>query len=92
MLEQGIDFLFNDVSLYTKEIFKVFELKENRYEYNEEEFVRFLYYIGICQDKLITYCHKCKKEFPFDIKTELFQFRYQSKSNIPCMEIAKIGQ
>ena len=75
MLEQGIDFLFNDVSLYTKEIFKVFELKENRYEY-----------------KLITYCHKCKKEFPFDIKTELFQFRYQSKSNIPCMEIAKIGQ
>ena len=64
MLEQGINYLFNEVSLYTKEIFKVFELKDNKYEYKKEEFLRFLYYIGSSQDKLITYCHKCKKEFP----------------------------
>ena len=49
MLERGIDYLFNEVSLYTKEIFNVFELKNDKYEYNEDEFLRFLYYIGVCQ-------------------------------------------
>lgn len=28
MLENGIDYLFNEVSLYTKEKFAVFELKK----------------------------------------------------------------
>lgn len=77
MLEKGINYLFNEVSLYSKETFNVFELKDNKYEYNKDEFFRFLYYIGICQDKLITYCHKCKKEFPFDIEKELFEFEFE---------------
>ena len=74
MFEQGIDYLFNEVSLYAKENFNVFELKNSKYEYNKEELFRFLYYIGISQEKLITYCHKCKKEFPFDIQRKLFEF------------------
>lgn len=74
MFEQGIDYLFNEVSLYAKENFNVFELKNSQYEYNKEELFRFLYYIGISQEKLITYCHKCKKEFPFDIQRKLFEF------------------
>ena len=51
MLEQGMDYLFNEVSLYTKEVFNVFELKNDKYEYNKDEFLRFLYYIGVCQNK-----------------------------------------
>lgn len=74
MFEQGIDYLFNEVSLYAKENFDVFELKNSKYEYNKKELFRFLYYIGISQEKLITYCHKCKKEFPFDIQRKLFEF------------------
>ena len=74
MFEHGIDFLFNETSLYTKERFKVFELKENKYEYDKDEFFRFLFYIGVCQDKLITQCHKCTKQFPFYIKKKLFEF------------------
>ena len=35
MLEQGIDYLFNEVSLYTKEVFNVFELKNDKYEDRE---------------------------------------------------------
>lgn len=77
MFEQGINYLYNEVSLYAKETFDVFELRDNKYEYNKDEFFRFLYYIGICQDKLITYCHKCKKEFPFNIEKELFEFDYE---------------
>lgn len=91
MFEQGIDYLFNEVSLYTKEFFNVFELKENKYEYNQDEFFRFLYYIGIAQDKLITYCHKCKKEFPFDVEKELFEFNQEAKYVRPYMYICKNG-
>ena len=29
MFEQGIDYLFNEMSLYAKEIFDVFELVDN---------------------------------------------------------------
>lgn len=74
MFEQGIDYLFNEVSLYAKETFNVFKLENSKYEYNKEELFRLLYYIGISQKKLITYCHKCKKEFPFDIQCKLFEF------------------
>ena len=38
MFEQGIDYLFNKMSLYAKEIFDVFELKNEKYEYNKDEF------------------------------------------------------
>ncbi len=57
MFEQGIDYLFNEVSLYAKETFNVFKLENSKYEYNKEELFRLLYYIGISQKKLITYCH-----------------------------------
>lgn len=87
MFEHGIDFLFNETSLYTKEIFKVFELKENKYEYNKEEFFRFLFYIGVHQNKLITQCHKCKKQFPFSVKMNLFEFKNYSRLNKAYMEI-----
>ena len=89
MLEQGIDYLFNEVSLYTKEVFNVFELKNDKYEYNKDEFFRFLYYIGIKQEKLITYCHKCKREFPFLVKLQLFEFSQNSRSNERYMDISK---
>lgn len=89
MFEQGINYLFNEVSLYAKETFDVFELKDDKYEYNKDEFFRFLYYIGICQDKLITYCHKCKKEFPFNIEMELFEFNQETRECRAYMNIAK---
>ena len=89
MLEQGINYLFNEVSLYTKESFNVFELKDNKYQYNQDEFLRFLYYIGMEQNKLVTYCHKCKKEFPFNIKKKLFEFIQET--GVSYMTIARAG-
>ena len=81
MFEHGIDFLFNETSLYTKEKFKVFEIKDNKYEYDKDEFFRFLFYIGVCQDKLITQCHKCKKQFPFSIEKQFFEFINDVRTN-----------
>lgn len=89
MLENGINYLFNEVSLYAKEKFKVFELQNGKYEYNKEEFFRFLYYIGVQQDKLITYCHVCKKEFPFDFTKELFEFTSNFRNDRTYMVITK---
>lgn len=88
MFEKGIEFLFNDVSLYSKESFNVFELINDKYEYNQNELFRFLYYIGVTQNKLITYCHKCKKEFPFEMKMNLFEI-IKNRRDEKIMEISK---
>jgi hypothetical protein len=89
MNEQDINFLFNDVSLYATETFKVFNLENNQYCYNKEEYFRFLYYIGVAQDKLITHCHKCKKEFPFDIEKEFLLFTNYGQKHRTYMDITK---
>lgn len=67
-MERSKDFnyLFNDVPLYTKEIFHPFELKDGKYHLNETEMNKFCAYIY--NNRLIAYCHKCKKEFPFDVR------------------------
>lgn len=60
--------LFNDVSLYAKEEFKVFEIIDDQYQLDEKEFERLKSYIGIGTNKVVTYCHKCKSQFPFDVE------------------------
>ena len=74
MEEKSLDFLFNNVSLYTKEKFEIFKLEEDEYHLNKEEFEKFKKYIGINKEKIITYCHKCKKEFPFNIQVKYIDF------------------
>lgn len=74
MEEKNLDFLFNDVSLYVVEKFEVFKLENDMYHLDEEEFKRFKRYIGIKKEKIITYCHKCKKEFPFDVEKCYIKF------------------
>ena len=66
-MSKNLGYLFNEVPLYPKEVFGVFNLENDKYIFNNDEYERFKEYIGMGQNKLITYCHKCKKEFPFDI-------------------------
>ena len=74
MEEKDLDFLFNNVSLYTKEKFEVFKFEEDKYQLNDKAFEDFKEYIGINKQKIVTYCHKCKKEFPFDIQVKYMNF------------------
>ena len=74
-MEKNLDYLFNNVSLYTKDIFKIFELKDNKYFLNDAELKRFNEYIGVDKDKLVAYCHKCKKEFPFDVEKNILKIK-----------------
>lgn len=73
--------LFNNGSLYTKEVFKVFKLDGEAYELDEKEFSRFKDYIGCGHEKIVTFCHKCKKEFPFEIDKRYINF-YQDPFNV----------
>lgn len=86
-VDKGLDFLFNEVSLYTKEIFKVFNFESGHYELNNVELDRMLWYIGIKKDRLITYCNKCKKEFPFSIELDCFQFSNNQRLNCTSLSI-----
>lgn len=67
-MEKDLDYLFNNVPLYTKEKFEVFKLNGDKYERDELEMFNFVKYIGLENDKMISYCHRCKKEFPFYIE------------------------
>ena len=46
MYDRNINYLFNEVSLYTKEIFNVFNYKDNQYHLDNEQLNQFLCYIG----------------------------------------------
>lgn len=69
---QDINYVFNSVPLHTKEIFSVLEDTEEGYRINEDEFGRFLTYIGYKNDRLVSFCHKCKSKFPFEIKEKIY--------------------
>ena len=78
-MEKKLDYLFNDVPLYTKEEFKIFELKDDKYYINKEELQRFNIYIGFNKDRIVAQCHKCKMDFPFEVKKRFF---YDIHNNI----------
>lgn len=77
MSTKDLNYIFNEVSLYTKEKFTVLKLDSgNKYDLDISQIDSFLEYVGANCDKLVTYCHKCKKEFPFSVKKDLMRFSY----------------
>lgn len=72
-MEKNLDYLFNDVPLYVKEEFQLFEFKDGKYNLNKSEMERFCKYIGVGKNKIITYCYKCKKEFPFNVEKKFLE-------------------
>lgn len=78
---KNLDYCFNSISLYVKEEFSIFNYTGGKYVINNEEYRLFLDYIGANQSKIISYCHCCKKEFPFNIDKKLFNFSKNYKNN-----------
>lgn len=70
----NIQDVFNNESLYSKREFKLFTLDEDKYSYDIEAAKELFKYIGINNDKIVTLCNKCNKEFPFDIGKKLLGF------------------
>lgn len=71
---KDFNYLFNDAPLYTKEIFHPLELKDGKYHLNENEMKKFCAYVY--NNRLISYCHKCKKEFPFEVSCSIRNYDY----------------
>ena len=84
---KDLNYLFNEMPIYTKEKFEVFKLKDNKYELNESELDNFYTLIGVGQSRLISKCHKCKKEFPFLKDKSLFEFGNGYKNTVDVLEI-----
>lgn len=62
---------FNNGSLYTKEKFIIYKSgSDGTYVLDKQELNRFINYLGFNQTKIISYCHKCKYEFPFDVEID----------------------
>lgn len=79
--------LFNETDMYSKETFKVFELEGNAYNLNEGELERLKKCLGIDQENIVTFCHKCKKEFPFEIEKKYLTKHFEHISGKPEMII-----
>ena len=83
--------LFNETDLYSKENFKVFELENDIYNLNEDELERLKKCLGIDQENIVTFCHKCKKEFPFEIEKKYLTKFFNYISGKPEMIITSGG-
>ena len=65
----NLNSVFNDEDLYAKHVFSVLRLKNGKYELDDEALKKLISYLGVRNNKIITYCKTCKKEFSFDVKT-----------------------
>lgn len=85
----NIQDVFNKESLYSKKEFKLFVLDEDKYNYDESVAKEMFKYIGIENNKIVTLCNKCNKEFPFDIEKKLLGFFDSLKQTTSYMSITR---
>lgn len=85
----NIQDVFNKESLYSKKEFKLFVLDEDKYNYDESDAKEMFKYIGIENNKIVTLCNKCNKEFPFDIEKKLLGFFDSLKQTTSYMSITR---
>lgn len=76
MEDKDLNYLFNNVPLYTKEIFEVFYEENNQYYLNENELDRLQKYISTKNQKIITNCIWCDKEFSFKYDRTMYKVNY----------------
>lgn len=66
---KNLSYFFNNGSLYVKEKFKIYKKQtDDIYVLDKQELDRFITYLGFNQDRIISYCHKCKRDFPFNVQ------------------------
>lgn len=80
-MEKGLGYLFQDMPLYTKESFKLFDNiadGSDLVSLNQEELKKLYTLLGLNEKRIVTYCHKCKEKFPFSftIKKENIALGY----------------
>ncbi len=70
---KDLNYVFNEMPLYSKETFNIFKLKDSvSYEIDKNEINRLLKYLNIDNGKVITNCVWCNKEFSFNYQYKLY--------------------
>ena len=66
-MEKDLNYLFNNIPLYVKNEFKIFEIDESGENYilNKDELGKLMIMLSNNKTKLITRCVGCNREFPF---------------------------
>lgn len=64
----SLEKLFNNIELYTKLDFDVYDVDNSVSHFNQEELGRFLNVLGLSEKRIKSYCKECKMNFPFDYK------------------------
>ena len=73
-IEKNLNYVFNEMPIYSKETFYILHQKEEHgaYEIDQAEINRFFKYIDTDNGKIITNCVWCDKEFSFDYSRKLY--------------------
>ena len=80
---KDLNYFFNNVGLYKKEKFKIFNSDDlGILTLNEEEFEKVFNYLGISNEKIIANCIECGQLFPFKINRQWYNQFGNSQSII----------
>ena len=94
--ENDLNYVFNEVPLYKKETFNILIEKEGQFNYNQSEYNRFLEYIDTENQKIITNCVWCDKEFSFDYYKSIQRINeygdFAECSNLNVIDFEKNGK
>lgn len=70
--EKDLNYLFNEVPLYSKEKFNILYQKDDNYYINKKELERFSNFISTDNRKIITNCIWCNRNFSFDYRRAIY--------------------
>lgn len=62
----SLEKFFNDVELYTRLDFDIYDIDKGVSHFNQDELYRFLNVLGLRGKRITSYCKECKMNYPFD--------------------------
>lgn len=66
----SLEKFFNNVELYTRLDFDIYDIDKDVSHFNQDELIRFLNVLGLKGKKITSYCKECKMNFPFDYEID----------------------
>ena len=75
----SLEKLFNNVDLYNKLDFEIFEISGNSVTFSKNEIFRFFRVLGLIEKRITTFCKDCKMNYPFEIKVSGNEIIYKNR-------------
>lgn len=62
----SLEKFFNNVELYTRLDFNIYDIDKNVSHFNQDELSRFINVLGVNGERITSLCKECKMNYPFD--------------------------